>query len=312
MTAGVPDAFFQNPAALALLLVVPVLFYFKTQFSFRRVSLVLAFASGVLALSQPQYTVPVEKTATAKSDIMIAVDVSRSMLALDCSEGGVKINRLTATKSVLKNTLSKSDSNRIGLISFAGRPHLINPVTESVSWLYGPYGIGRLSIGTMEDGTAVGSAIAASVHRLESTPGQAAREKAVILITDGWNNLELLPPLEAAKLAGVLDIPVHIIVIGGDKPVEIQTPRGLIRLQSSFDEEEVRKVAEVSGGNYYRCLTLNQFTAALEEAISLQNPMTHAAPVSAQVVNLFHWPAVGCIALGLVTMSCVGRNGLKR
>jgi Ca-activated chloride channel homolog len=164
-----------------------------------------AFALLVLALARPQLGRATSQVRTEGIDIMLAVDVSGSMLAEDFTVDGQRASRLQAVKSVVRRFLAGRPGDRVGLVLFAARPYTQCPLTLDHGWLL--QNLERAQIGLIEDGTAVGSALATALDRLEAAE---AKSKIVILLTDGQNNAGKVTPLTAAEAAKNARLPrVH-------------------------------------------------------------------------------------------------------
>jgi len=205
----------------------------------------------VVGLSRPQIVTRETTVLTKAADLMIALDLSTSMLAEDASQGAARKNRVSAAKEVLTGFLRKRAGDRIGLIAFAARPYPAAPLTRDHAWL--ERAVDRLQAGSVEDGTAVGDALLAALNRLRNSP---AKSRAVILITDGRNN-NGTPPEQAAAVASALGIRVHTIGIGsrGKALFPVQDPLGGVsyrQVQADLDEASLREIAAITGGGYFR------------------------------------------------------------
>jgi len=169
----------------------------------------------VVAMARPQKIDERRIVQQEGFDLVLAIDLSGSMLAEDYERGGDRINRIQAIKPILEAFMARRSSDRIGVVAFAGRAYTLAPLSFDHAWLKRQ--LSRLRVGLIEDGTAVGDALALAVARL----GQVEREEAgkrlggfVILLTDGANNAGSIAPLEAAKLARAKGIPVYTIGAG--------------------------------------------------------------------------------------------------
>jgi Ca-activated chloride channel family protein len=212
----------------------------------------LAFA--IIALARPQRVISFDEVKTEGIAIVVACDVSLSMLIQDFYIGAASVNRLTAAKRVLTDFIKGRPADRIGIVAFAGAPYTPCPPTLDHDWLL--KNMDRIQTGIMEDGTAIGSGIAAAARRLDQ---QKVRSKVIVLLTDGANNSGKLSPQDAARLAATLGIRIHTVSIG--------TPgRHLIRLDSGqiidsgrqeFDPETLAEVARIGGGTAHRAENLN-------------------------------------------------------
>jgi Ca-activated chloride channel homolog len=213
---------------------------------------VAALALLVVALARPQLGKAATQVFTEGIDIMLAVDISGSMLAEDFQVDGQRANRLDAVKSVVRRFLEHRPGDRVGLIFFAARPYAQSPLTLDHGWLM--KNLERAHVGMIEDGTAVGSGLATAVNRLEASD---AKSKIVILLTDGQNNAGKIPPLTAAETAKTLGYRVYTIGAGtrGSAPfpqVDAFGRRVYVSMPVDIDEDTLRRVAEVTGGKYFR------------------------------------------------------------
>lgn len=315
---------FAYPWVLALLLLIPVLAMMKSRsgnqsavvFSslhilrrlgpvargraggFRLASAFLSLTCLIVALARPQWINKTEQVSESGVELILAIDVSRSMQAEDQSIGGATANRLQAARKVTRDFIESRETDRIGILAFAGRPYLASPLTLSKDWLMGPNGLGRVKIGLVEDGTAIGSAIAASAKRLDK---RSSKSKVIILLTDGVNNAGKLSPIEAAKLAKTLDIRIYTIAVGTYGDYIVQTPAGPQRLRDEFDEKTLVEIAEISNGQYIRA----QDTAALERGFKLIDEMEKTEVtrrVEVETDEMYHWFAAAGLVFGLLTV----------
>lgn len=225
---------------------------------YARLAAVILFG---IALAGPR-AVNEETEITAEGiDIVLAIDSSGSMSAEDFVLDGERVNRLAVVKDVVKEFVSGRRYDRIGLIAFAGRAYTVSPLTTDYEWL--TTNLERIELGMLEDGTAIGSAIAASLTRLDK---EETKSKVVILLTDGINTAGTVDPLAAAKAAQALGVRVYTIGAGskGFVPVpqvDIFGRRGYRRMQIDIDEELLKKIAALTGGQYFRATD----TASLQQ-----------------------------------------------
>jgi len=213
---------------------------------------ILSLAALILALARPQFGNTSTEVLASGIDILLAVDVSGSMEAQDFHLNGRPINRLEVVKSVVSQFISQRPNDRIGLVAFAGRPYLVCPLTLDHDWLQKR--LESLKTNMIEDGTAIGSAIASGVNRLR---GRKAKSRILILLTDGMNNAGKIAPLTAAEAAETLKIKVYTIGAGtrGEAPMPVADQFGrkhLVRMKVDIDEKTLKKVAEISGARYFR------------------------------------------------------------
>lgn len=265
---------------------------------FRLASLFLSLICLILALTRPQWINRTDLVSESGIELILAIDVSRSMQVEDFRIEGSRANRLQAAKKVTRDFIRGRTTDRIGILAFAGRPYLASPLTLSKAWLEGEQGLGRVQIGMVEDGTAIGSAIAAAAKRLDKRP---SKSKVIVLLTDGVNNAGKLSPLEAAKLARTLGIRVYTIAVGTYGDYVVQTPVGPQRLTQEFDEETLKEIARIADGEYFRA----QDTSGLERIFGLIDEMEKTEikrQTRIEASELFHWLAIAGLGFGLLTL----------
>jgi Ca-activated chloride channel family protein len=222
---------------------------------------VSAVALVIVALARPQIAGQPQRVSAEGIDIMLAVDVSGSMLAEDFTIAGRRVNRLDAVKRAVGNFLEKRSGDRIGLVVFAGRPYTQSPMTLDHGWL--AQNLERAHVGMIEDGTAVGSALATAVSRLESSD---AESKVVVLLTDGQNNAGRVTPLAAAQAAKTLGYKVYTIAAGtrGMAPfptTDLFGNKVYRPVEVNVDEATLQEIAAMTGGRFFRATD----SATLEE-----------------------------------------------
>jgi len=217
----------------------PILFFLR----------LLALASIITALARPQIEDISTRTKTTKGiDIVMAIDVSSSMLARD-----LKPNRLSALKEVAADFIKKRPNDRIGLVAYAGESYTKTPITSDKAIVLGA--LKDIVYGQLEDGTAIGMGLATSVNRLKESK---AISKVIILLTDGVNNSGFIEPQTAADLAVEYDIKTYTIGLGtnGNALTPIAYKRdGSFQYgmrQVEIDEKLLQEIAEVTGGEYFR------------------------------------------------------------
>lgn len=288
-----PNIQFANPEFFWLFLVLPavVLWYYlkrksaqatlkistikgvQTQPFVSRIRLVLpvlrvlSLGAIIVALARPQ-TVSVEaKSKTTKGiDIVMAIDVSSSMLAKDLSP-----NRLLALKEVAGEFIKGRPNDRIGLVAYAGESYTKTPITTDKSIVL--RSLREISYGTLNDGTAIGMGLATSVNRLKDSK---ALSKVIILLTDGVNNAGFIEPKTAAELAVEYGIKTYTIGLGTNgnamSPIAYN-PDGSFRYgmrQVEIDEDLLTEIAKVTGGKYFRATDNEKLEAIYQEINSLE------------------------------------------
>lgn len=206
----------------------------------------ISIALIIIVLARPQSINSWQETETQGIDIVLAVDISGSMLAQDLTP-----NRLVAAKKVAAEFITDRPNDKIGLVIFAGESFTQCPLTTDHKVLLNL--LNEVDFGMVEDGTAIGLGLANSVNRLKDSESQS---KVVILLTDGTNNRGQIAPLTAADLARSYGIRVYTIGVGtqGVAPTPVQTPFG-IKIQNvevDIDEKTLTEIASITGGQYFR------------------------------------------------------------
>ena len=209
----------------------------------------IALGAIIVAMARPQTEDISTRTKTTKGiDIVIAIDVSSSMLARD-----LKPNRLSALKKVAADFIKKRPNDRIGLVAYAGEGYTKTPITMDKSIVLSA--LREITYGQLQDGTAIGMGLATSVNRLKESK---AKSKIIILLTDGVNNSGFIEPQTAADLAIEFDIKTYTIGLGTNgnalSPIAYNSD-GSFRYgmrQVEIDEELLKDIAEVTGGKYFR------------------------------------------------------------
>ena len=185
-------------------------------------------------------------------DIVLGLDISGSMQALDFTIDHRRINRIEVVKSVVSKFIEERPNDRIGLIAFAGVPSLISPLTLDHDWLQ--QSLANLTVASVDDGTAIGEGIAACVNRLRMA---SAKSKVAILLTDGVNNSGKISPLAAAQAARSMGVRVYTVGVGGrgKAPIPLKDDAGHIHIVTAdvdVDEKTLQAIADETGGKFYR------------------------------------------------------------
>lgn len=277
---------FHDPAAFLLLFTVPLIFLISTRpskalslkfssiklldglpHSMRERGLIvpvllrsLILILAITALARPQWGTRTTEVTTEGVDILLTLDTSGSMKALDFTLDGRQVNRLEVVKRVVDQFISQRTHDRIGMVIFGERAYTQSPLTLDADTLR--LFLDWIEIGIAGDGTAIGSALAVSVKRLTK---EKTKSKLVILLTDGRNNAGEVSPLTAAEIAKDHGIKVYTIGVGseGRIPYPQETPFGthIVYAELDLDEGLLKQIAETTGGKYYRATD----TAELEE-----------------------------------------------
>ncbi len=269
---------FKDPSVFALILLVPIFiliarrrrlgadFVFPSQDLVKelrptlklRLSKSLPFLRAaalmlmILALARPQSILEDVKTVSEGVDIVLALDTSTSMLAEDFMVGNRRINRYDVVREVVKEFIKKRKDDRIGMVAFAARAYTVCPLSTDYNWLY--ENLDRVRVGMIEDATAIGSAIASSLNRLRTSK---TKSKVIILLTDGVNNAGNISPIVAAEAAKALKIKIYTIGVGskGLVPYPFKDIYGRViykNIPIEIDDEVLKRIADITGGNYYR------------------------------------------------------------
>jgi len=261
---------------------------------------ILAGALMVVGMARPQLAHGHSQVTASGIDIMLGLDVSGSMQALDFKMGGQRVNRIDVVKSVVSKFIEERPDDRIGIVSFAGAPYLISPLTLDHDWLQ--QNLDRVSVAGTDDGTAIGSAIAASVNRLRESP---AKSKIVILLTDGMNNAGKLSPMAAAEAAKALGVKIYTIAVGvrGEAPVPVKDELGntqLVMAKVDVDEKTLQAVSALTGGSFYRAVDTDSLKNIYEQINRLEKT-TQVAQHFEHYQELYAWalfPAIALMGLG--------------
>jgi Ca-activated chloride channel family protein len=262
----------------------------------------LAFALLIVALARPRHGKGSSDIEASGIDIVLTLDVSGSMEALDFKLDGQPANRLEVVKNVVAKFVGQRPNDKLGMVAFAGRPYLVSPLTLDHEFL--AKRLADVKMGQVEDGTAIGSAIASSVSHLRDSN---AKSRIVILLTDGVNNAGAVNPLTAAEAAKAMGIKIYTIGAGtrGDAPVPVRDAFGRTRLQTmkvEIDEEVLREVASATGGQSFRATD----TDSLEKiyaAINQLETTTRKLKKYQQYDELYLWflgPGVALLLLELI------------
>jgi len=317
---------FLYPDLLWLLLLIPLLAFLKgrkgpaASLLFSTTSVVRSLATGrrtklgsllfiaklvtltciIIALARPQQGNTTTEINASGIDILLAVDVSSSMEAMDFKLNGVNVNRLEVVKDVVSSFIEARPNDRIGLVAFAGKPYLVSPLTLDHNWL--TKRLESLSIGMIEDGTAIGSAIGSSVNRLRD---QQSKSRIVILLTDGVNNSGKIPPLIAADAASTLKIKVYTIGAGtrGRAPIPVLQygRKRIVNAKVDIDEKTLRQVAEKTGALYFRATDTDSLQEIYNE-IDTMETTTRTIKKFENYRELFSYPLLAALCITLFSI----------
>jgi len=224
-----------------------------------------ALAALIVALARPRDVSHNVESSTEGIDIVLAIDISGSMLARD-----FKPDRITAAKEVAGDFIADRTGDRLGLVVFAGEAFTQSPLTTDQGTLQTL--LGRIRSGLIEDGTAIGNGLATAINRLRESE---AKSKVIILLTDGVNNRGEIAPLTAAEIAKAQGIRVYTIGVGtqGMAPypaVDMFGNRTFVQQQVEIDEKTLREMAAHTGGSYFRATDKAKLKAIYDEINRLE------------------------------------------
>jgi Ca-activated chloride channel family protein len=267
----------------------------------------LVVALTIVALAGPRLANYHVETETPGIDIMLVLDLSWSMMAIDMGKPAEKLSRFAIASGVLKDFIAKRPNDRIGLIAFSGVPYLASPLTLNHEWLN--ENLARLHIGIISDlGTAIGDAVAVGAKRLQAAPNSKSR--VMILLTDGDNNMGKVDPLPAAQLAAALGARIYAIGIGIEQPCNLPrfdpaTGQFLLDengnviptlLLQPANYAVLGKMAALSGGQFYRATNQRELQNIYNQIDGLEKSQVKLRRF-ATYQPLFQWPLLAALAL---------------
>ena len=248
----------------------------------------------IVAMARPQSTNRWQKVTSEGIDIVMCMDVSGSMRAMD-----FKPNRLESAKDVGIEFVNSRGQDRFGLVIFAGESFTQCPLTTDRAVVTNF--MNELDFGLVEDGTAIGMGLATSVNRLKES---RAKSKVVILLTDGVNNQGEIGPVTAAELAANYGIRVYTIGVGskGTAPFPLQDRFGrtiVRKMEVEIDEDVLRKIAVLTGGKYFRATNTEKLRAVYEEIDQMEKTQMDVKQFSKLNDEYFPW-VVGALMLFVI------------
>ena len=266
---------------------------------------VLLLAGVIIALARPRSGARTEDITSEGINIVMTIDVSTSMLAEDFQPQ----NRLEVAKDKVQQFVAGRKADRIAVVAFAGEALTQVPLT--VDYQIVQDAVSNLTAGSgLEDGTAIGTAIATSANRLRNAPGNS---RVMVLLTDGENNRGTIDPRTAAQAAKAFGIRIYTIGVGTEGMAPVPIAKGVFGLKYEnrpvrIDEPLLRDIAETTGGRYFRA----RDAAALEN-IYEQIDRLERAPVQARsyvrYTERFRWPLTLAMAAFLIEMALLAWRG---
>lgn len=252
----------------------------------------VAVAAIIIALARPRTVEQTTNTSSEGIDIMLALDISGSMLARD-----FKPDRLEAAKQMAGEFIADRSGDRIGLAVFAGEAFTQSPLTTDYATLQTL--LSRLRSGIIEDGTAIGNGLATGINRLRESE---AKSKVIILLTDGVNNRGQIAPLMAAQIARKEGIRVYTIGVGtrGEAPYPAYDMFGnmtFVKQPVEIDEKTLTEMADLTGGRYFRATNNEALRAIYEEINQLEKSKVEIFEQTTYTEEFLPWVILAMILL---------------
>ena len=280
----VPDVKFWKAGGRSVLGVIRHL-----PFLLRTIALVMI----IIAIARPRSSTKMDKIDTEGIDIVLAMDVSTSMLARDFTP-----DRISAAKDIAIEFISQRPSDRMGIVVFAGESYTQCPLTTDRATLINL--MKEIETGLIEDGTAIGNGLATAVARMQNSD---AKSRVVILLTDGVNNSGEITPQTAADIAKTYDIRVYTIGVGanGAAPYPVMTPWGvqMQNVEVEIDENLLKNIAETTGGRYFRATDNTKLSEIYSEINKMEKARTtiDSFPIYKELFTGFALIALACLLL---------------
>ena len=280
----VPDVKFWKAGGRSVLGVIRHL-----PFLLRTIALVMI----IIAIARPRSSTKLDKIDTEGIDIVLAMDVSTSMLARDFTP-----DRISAAKDIAIEFISQRPSDRMGIVVFAGESYTQCPLTTDRATLINL--MKEIETGLIEDGTAIGNGLATAVARMQNSD---AKSRVVILLTDGVNNSGEITPQTAADIAKTYGIRVYTIGVGanGTAPYPVMTPWGvqMQNVEVEIDENLLKNIAETTGGRYFRATDNTKLSEIYSEINKMEKARTtiDSFPIYKELFTGFALIALACLLL---------------
>ncbi len=251
----------------------------------------IALSAIIVALARPQSSLSWQDVTTEGIDIVIALDVSGSMLAEDFSP-----NRLEASKEVAMEFISERPSDRIGLVVYGGESFTQCPLTTDHDVIINLFK--GIKHGIIEDGTAIGMGLATAVNRLRESD---AKSRVVILLTDGENNKGSIPPITAAEIAREFGVRVYTIGVGtiGEAPYPVQTMFGIKRQMQEvrIDEKTLQEIASMTDGKYFRATDNKKLAQIYQEIDQMEKAKIQVTEYKKKSEEFFPFAIIASLVL---------------
>lgn len=319
---------FHSPWLLLLLAVVPAWWIWRRRrvakaITFSRVSILakgpkagrgmtrallllrsVAITGLVLALARPRIAGRTEQSNSEGINIVIAFDISSSMLAEDFQPQ----NRLEVARDKVKQFIQMRKSDRVGIVAFSGEALTQVPLTTDYPVVLAA--VDNLQPGQLEDGTAIGTAIATAANRLRTAPG---RSRVMVLLTDGVNNRGSIDPRTAAQAAAAVGVRIYTIGVGTEGMAPVPVGRGVFGLRYEnrpveIDDALLTEVAQRTGGRYFRARDAAALQRITEEIDRLERSPVRTR-VYTQYGELYRWPLVIALVALMLELSLAAWKG---
>src|SRR5689334_18212051 len=251
----------------------------------------LLLAGAIIALARPRSGARADNVTSQGINIVLAIDLSSSMLAQDFQPQ----NRIEVAKDVVKKFIAARSSDRIGVVAFAAEALTQVPLTTDYPVVNAA--VDNLAPGQLEDGTAIGTAIATAANRLRTAPGKS---RVIILLTDGVNNRGAIDPRTAAQAAAAVGVKIYTIGVGSEGMAPVPVGRGLMGLRYEYrpveiDEALLRDIARTTGGRYFRAVDAAALESIYQQIDQLEREPLHARTY-VRYTEQFRWPLGAALA----------------
>jgi len=262
---------------------------------------ILSISLIIIALARPQKSVSQKQVHVEGIDIVMALDISSSMTAMDFSP-----NRLEACKQVIKNFIKNRTTDKIGLVVYSGEAYTKCPLTTDYPTLLSS--LENVKFGLIEDGTAIGDGLGTAVNRLRTSE---AKTKIIILLSDGMNNRGYVDPISAAEMAKEYGIKVYTIGCGTIGEAPISTPYGIMYSKVEIDEALLKEIAQSTGGQYYRAKNKKALEQIYDQIDQMEKSKITETHFTNRPEAFFPFLLIALILLGLETLIKYGRWQIK-
>ena len=263
----------------------------------------IALCLIIIAIARPRSSSKIDKIDTEGIDIVLAMDVSTSMLARD-----FKPDRISAAKDIAVEFIAQRPSDRMGIVVFAGEAYTQCPLTTDRATLINL--MKEVETGLITDGTAIGNGLATAIARMSSSD---AKSRVVILLTDGVNNTGEVAPMTAAEIAKTYGVRVYTIGVGanGMAPYPVMTPWGpdVQQMEVEIDEPLLKDIAAQTGGRYFRATDNTKLSEIYSEINRMEKARTtvDSFPIYKELFSGYALAALACLLLELIIRILIRR-----